>query len=302
MTVTGVMAACDVCDSEDAVEISCLQKYTGGQPIHVCKDCGFVYVRERRSFREIADEWSEVIFATGESTNRAAEVYTAVRPAIRARLIQVLETIDQELGLEGKKLCDIGAGEGVFLNYAKQLKKCDELFGIEPSRANCDLMGSLGIPSFAGTIEDYIESAEIEKEAFDVAAIQWTLECSPESSRMLEGVREVLKPKGHVVVATGSRILVPFRKPLQFYVSSGSQDTHCLRFSANSLANLLRRSGFEPVFVNRYIDNDIMCMIGQKSDAPNSTEIIADDYREVIEFFERWDQETGEHYNNLVDD
>ena len=41
--------------------------------------------------------------------------FTAVRPAIKARLMNVVETINQELGLENKYLCDIGAGEGVFL-------------------------------------------------------------------------------------------------------------------------------------------------------------------------------------------
>ena len=48
--------------ANDAVEIKCLRTYTNNQKIHVCKHCGFVYVKERRTAIEVANEWSEEIF------------------------------------------------------------------------------------------------------------------------------------------------------------------------------------------------------------------------------------------------
>lgn len=293
--------ACDICGSNDAVEIDCLRKYTGGEPIHVCKNCGFVYVRHRRMFDEIARAWSNELFITGNETEKAAEIYTAVRPAIRARLIYILETIDQEVGLDGKSLCDIGAGEGVFLYYVKRLKNPAELFGIEPSSANCCLMDNMDIANFNGAIEDYVISKQIRSGHFDVATIQWTLECSS-PGHMLRSAWSLLKPGGHLVVATGSRLLVPFKKPLQFYVSKGVQDTHSLRFSPKSLRNLMRLTGFEPVYINRYIDNDILCMIGRKVEKQQAVELEKDDYREIITFFERWDRDSVEHFSQWVDD
>ncbi len=291
---------CDVCGSADAADIECLSRYTGGEPIHVCKNCGCVYLRSRRSYQEIADSWSDDLFSTAE-TSGSSSVYTAVRPAIRARLIHILETVDQEVGLEGKALCDIGAGEGVFLDYAKQLKGDVELFGIEPSSANCSTLDELGIPNFNGTIEEYAASDQVRLNHFDVVTIQWTLECSNDCKRMLAAAWEILKPGAHVVIGTGSRILVPFRKPLQFYVANGPQDTHSLRFSPNSLSNLLRLTGFEPVFVNRYIDNDVLCMIGRKTEIPDNVELETDDYREIISFFERWDRDSAEHFADWED-
>ena len=46
---------CDLCDSAAAGEVPHAREYTGGQPIHICSDCGFVYVRERRDPQAIAE-------------------------------------------------------------------------------------------------------------------------------------------------------------------------------------------------------------------------------------------------------
>lgn len=291
---------CDICGSADAAEIECLQKYTEGEPIHVCKNCGCVYLRRRRSFQEIADSWSDDLYVPGDKSGPSS-VYTAVRPAIRARLVQILETLDQEVGLKGKRLCDIGAGEGVFLEYSNRLEKGAELFGIEPSAANCRLMDGRGITNFCGTIEEYIASDVAQIGTFDIISIMWTLENCENSKGMLEAAWKLLKPGGHITVATGSRILVPFKKPLQFYIAQGMQDTHALRFSVNSLTNLFNVSGFEPVFTNRYIDNDIFCMIGRKTKVPENVDYEKDDWQEIVSFFERWDKETSDYYANWED-
>lgn len=287
---------CDVCDSDDGEEIQCISKYTKGAPIHVCRNCGFVYVRERRSFQEIADTWSNEIYSDNDE-NRTSAIYTAIRPAIRSRLIYILETIDAELGLKGKSLCDIGAGEGVFLDYINRLKSDVYVFGIEPSKANCELMTQLDIDNFPGTIEEYIFSLNKTSEKFDVVTISWTLEDCQDCKVMLNAANNLLKPGGHLVIGTGSRILVPYKKPLDYYVGPGEQDTHCFRFSPNSLSNLMKRTGFLPVYTNRYIDQDVLCMIGQKDSAADSLAIEKDNYQEVIDYFERWDFETDRYFN-----
>lgn len=292
---------CDVCGGENRAVIESLLAYTENDPIHVCQDCGFVHVISRRTFEEVAADWTDVIFATGENPG-INETFTATRPAIRARLIHVLEALDQEVGLEGKSLCDIGAGEGVFLDYANRLDKKAKVFGIEPSRRNCQIMESLGVESFAGTIEEYMISPEKKQQPFDVAALLWTLEDTQDCQNVLKSAWEMLKPGGHLVIGTGSRLLVPFKKPLQFYVGPGSQDTHCFRFSPNSLSNLLRLTGFEPVYTNRYIDNDLLCMIGRKADVPESVELQKDNPQEILDFFARWDEDSRANYPKWEDD
>ena len=42
--------------------------------------------------------------------------------------------------------------------------------------------------------------------------------------------------------------------------------------------------------MNRYIDQDWLCIIAKQKD--NNSNIQGDNYKEVIDYFERWDRET----------
>ena len=48
--------SCDACGSNEYEEIKCLRKYTKNQPIHVCKNCGLIYVKKRRPPKKVADK------------------------------------------------------------------------------------------------------------------------------------------------------------------------------------------------------------------------------------------------------
>jgi 2-polyprenyl-3-methyl-5-hydroxy-6-metoxy-1,4-benzoquinol methylase len=281
-SLTTVAFPCDLCGSDDPVEVPHARDYTQGRPVHICRNCGFVYVRERREAEEIAASWTEDIFGAG---------YTARIPAVTARLTFVAESLDDWVGLRDKDVCEIGAGEGEFLELARA--RGARPFGIEPSPANCALMESADIPCFTGTIEAY-EAAGESSERFDVVAILWTLENCQDCRRMLRAAHALLRPGGHVVVATGSRILVPFKKPLWTYFGSNPTDTHAFRFSANTLQGLLAVSELPTVHVNRYLDHDVLCVVGRKGDP--AAEWSGDDYLDVHSFFERWHVDTAMYF------
>lgn len=277
---------CDICGTMEAVEVPYARAYTGGQPIHICVRCGFVYVRGRRSAATIADEWSERIYGNG---------YTAFLPAVRARLTFVAAFINEQIGLRGKRVCDIGAGEGVFLDMLRQPEYGAEVFGIEPSHANCSRMTSLGIPNFCGTIEEHVANSAPDG-LFDIATIAWTMENCQSPRAMLAAAHHMLKPGGHVVVATGSRILVPFKKPLHYYLGLRPADSHAFRWSAQTLRAQLATSHFALQHVNRYIDHDILCMIAERRDSSGTIPWTGDDSRVVQQFFERWHADTVAYY------
>jgi 2-polyprenyl-3-methyl-5-hydroxy-6-metoxy-1,4-benzoquinol methylase len=268
---------CDLCGSEDAVELPHAREITG-QLIHICTTCGFVFVRRRRSAERIAEVWSEEIFGAG---------YSAAIPAVVARLTYVAETVDREIGLAGKAVCEIGAGEGVFLGIVRGNRHgVGDSFGIEPSRSNCELLAASGIECFNGTIEAYLQSPGARRGGFDLVAILWTLENCQDLRSMLGGAHELLRDGGHVVVATGSRILVPFKKSLHAYLGRNPADTHAFRFSDSTLRGALAVSRFAPVYVNRFLDHDVLSVIGKKSDREQPWS--GDDYLTVYTFFERW--------------
>ena len=85
---------CDICGSRDATEVPYARVYMHGQPVHICKKCGFVYVQSRRSAETIAESWSKELF-NGH--------YTAKIPAVKARQVYVGDFIDVSIGLKGRK-------------------------------------------------------------------------------------------------------------------------------------------------------------------------------------------------------
>jgi 2-polyprenyl-3-methyl-5-hydroxy-6-metoxy-1,4-benzoquinol methylase len=278
---------CDLCGSSKAAEIAVARKYNDNQPIHVCKTCGFVYVRARRSAERIAQVWSEEIYQHG---------YTARIPAVKARQTYLAEFIDTTVGLRGKSVCDIGGGEGQFLEIIRGPDYGAKVFAVEPSADNCRLLEKAGIDHHLGEIEDYLVSSASKGRQFDIVTIMWTLENCMSCRDMLDAAYGLLKPGGFLAIATGSRLLVPFKKPLYDYLSKFPADTHCFRFSANTLEGLMAVSGFKMTHVNRYLDTDYLTMIGKKTPKTQKLRWKKDDWREVVDFFKRWHKETRDHY------
>lgn len=276
---------CDLCGSSETVEVPHSREYTGGQPIHICKKCGLVYYRFRRPPEVLAKFWEEIMFKGGE--------YTSHNPTFRSRHIYAVEFIDKYLGLKGRKLVDIGAGEGQFLEIC--MNRGVEVFGIESSKTNSAFLIKIGIPHFNGTIEDY--TREINKQEnfianADIVTILWTLQNSQSCTDMLNAAYALLKGDGHILIQMGSRILVPFKKPLGTYFSTLPQDDQPYHFSINTLQGVLAKCGFRIVMTNNYWDEDLLCVLAQKRPKNEKIEWQADDCNEVADFFERWHEES----------
>jgi 2-polyprenyl-3-methyl-5-hydroxy-6-metoxy-1,4-benzoquinol methylase len=281
---------CDVCGSTEAIEVPRVREYAHGQVIHICKKCGLIYTKMRRSFERIADAWSKELF--GDPKVLSPTNYSAKNPHVKSRLTYFAEFIDTHLGVKGKKVCDIGAGEGLFLDYVRSGGA--EVFGIEPSEKNCALMTQASIPHFKGTIEQYAAHAQKTGDPYraDIATMSFTLECTQKPRVMLDIAHSILKDGGHVAIHMGSRFLVPFKKPIFNYFSAAPADTHPLHLSFNTLKGLLAGSGFEIIHHNPYVENDNLCVIAKKMPAGSKIDWKGDDYLKVADFIERWHKES----------
>lgn len=281
---------CDLCGSDNAVELPHVRHYTDDQPIHVCKKCGLVYVRERRAIQEVAKTWNEE-FEEG--------IYTARIPALFARQVYVADTINVHLKIRSKHLCDIGTGEGQFLNIAAEHYGA-RVFGTDASSKNCKALKVKGFECFEGTVEEFANSKEFNRKRFDIVTIMWTLECCASPNNMMSAARRILNEGGHIVIATGSRIMVPFKKPLQLFFRPNFQDKNSVHFSARTLSGFLQKYGFEVTFTNRYLDTDVLCVIGKKRKKSIKPEKFTaeklgdskDDFVKIIDFFDRWHRES----------
>ncbi len=270
------------------------KKLSGGYELNISKHSGLVSVIKRRSSKKIAETWSDKIFGNKFSRKK----YTSKIPAVIARHTYVLETILENINLKNKKVCDLGAGEGQFLEMIKNKKINCELFGIEPSKNNCELLKKKNIKNFVGTAEDY--NQKNFKKKFDLVTLMWTLCNTSNCMDVIKVAHNLLNKNGYIVVAESSRMLVPFKKPIQMYFGKGNPDIHPFHFSKNSLMNLLLINKFKPIYVNRYIDSDYLLIIAQRNNVINKRKIKKDNYKKVKQFFIRWYKESQKYKQDLV--
>lgn len=253
-------AECDLCLNPEGTEIE--------PGVFVCDGCGFVHVKNRRPPDEIARAWSEV-YESG--------AYDPYWPGVKARLYYVAEWLRQKYGLDGKTILDIGAGKGVFLDFVIEMGAHPA--AIEPDARNCQILQEKGFERHHGTVE----SVEIPAK-FDIVTILWTLENCGDCLSFLKSARNFLKDDGILVVATGSRILVPYKKPYSSYFGSLSPDLHCYRWSRNTLAFALAKSGMDMIQTNDYDQNDVFLMVAGKGEAFHYGDHPAD----IVKFFRNW--------------
>ena len=253
---------CDLCGSGDSTPIDYDPR------VHVCNGCGFVFVPIRRSAAGIAASWEEV-YSSG--------AYDPTWPGVRARLYYVAEWLDQKIGFEGKSVLDIGAGDGFFLEQCKT--RGAHVAGIDPSPANCHRIRSRDIFAFEGAAEDFGAFG-----TYDLVTLNWTLENCGDLKSMLEFARNCLAHDGHLSVATGSRIMSGFRKPISSYFNLDIEaDLHCFHWSLRSLINVLAINCITLEEFND-IENDNLVVFGKKGDQPSG--YIPED--DVLAFFKDW--------------
>jgi hypothetical protein len=257
--------ACDLCGTDAP------RPLPQDPRISVCGNCGFVYVSERRSSAEIAASWGQ-LYESG--------AYDPNWPAVKARLYYVAEWIDQNIGLAGKSLLDIGAGRGQFIDEAR--RRAANCFGLEPA----------GDGRHPHIWPHSIETSGLA-EQFDIVTICWTLENCGDCMAMLRFAREHCKPDGWVVVATGSRILVPFKKPLSKYLNKDiPADLHCFRWSMNSLTGTGVIAGMRTIKVNPHQECDWLVVAFQPSNVVlepvPGLPYFHDDPNTVLAYFDMW--------------
>jgi hypothetical protein len=128
----------------------------------------------------------------------------------------------------------------------------------------------------------------------------WTLCNTSNAFDVIKCASELVKKNGYIVVAESSRILVPYKKPIQMYFGKNNPDLHPFHFSKNSLSNLLILNKFRPIFINRYIDSDYLLIIAKKVNKIEKERIIMDNYRKVKNFFKSWHRESTKYKSELI--
>lgn len=236
-------------------------------PLHVCKNCGLVYIRERRTSEEVAADW----------TGLYRTAYSAISPQVRAQHAYLAEHLSNLVRLPSRRILDVGGGQGHFVEDLR--RHGADAICLDPSPDNAFFSRVPGC-HLHGRLED------LEGPVFDVITMNYTLENCADPMDILKRCYGLLILRGYILIQTGARILHPWDRPLGAYLSKRPPDTHPTRYSLNTLRGILENAGF---IISDFVRwGDHIMVQGQKQEERVKETKLKDDWERVIKFFETW--------------
>jgi 2-polyprenyl-3-methyl-5-hydroxy-6-metoxy-1,4-benzoquinol methylase len=195
-----------------------------------CRQCGFIYASPRGDSAAIQAAYQSV----------EDPLYEQEREGRRWTFRKHLEPLHRLTGApRGRKLLDVGAYTGVFVEVARAAGWAAE--GMEPSAWAAGEANKLGLPVRQGTLA----GSGYPPESFDVVTLWDVIEHLNDPRGELERVCRLLKPGGLVVVHTmdidsPTARLMGRRWPFLM-------EMHIAFFSRATLRAMLERVGFQYV-------------------------------------------------------
>ena len=202
---TAVEPVCNFCGTRDTVEFipatlpekpstdsndayACTSTGYGKHgPIVRCRRCGLVYAAPRPQVQDVLD-----IYAAVEDP-----VYVAERAGRILTFDHHLKPMESFTGpAAGRKLLDVGAYTGVFVEIAEQHGW--NAWGIEPSAWAVQEAQDRGLPMILGTLEN----AELPDASYAVITMWDVIEHLSDPLGTLRAAWQALEPGGYLVVHT----------------------------------------------------------------------------------------------------
>lgn len=283
-------------NKKDLIKLNFLNDVSA-TPVWISKKTGLVFHNEPKSSQEVVKEWSERIFS--KKMDPLQHFYTDNIPEMQARHFYALKYIDDYIKITNKKIFDFAFGQGGLLISAAKYFNCKNISGVEHSKNN--ILNLIKLFKKEKIKVPKLENSSIEllnlKEKIDIGFLTWTLCNCIDPISVISSIKNNIKKQGYLVVAESSRILVPFKKVIENYFVSSKKigHTHPWHWSVNSLLNIFKIFGFEPVKINRFHDVNDLVIIFQNN-GNFKQKINFDNYKKVISFLKRWKLES-KNYN-----
>jgi SAM-dependent methyltransferase len=190
----------------------------------LCEDCGFI---GNHAFDPALTEYSERY----EGTQGFSPTFTSYLQELSLELIE-------GLGLRGKRIVEIGCGNGEFLELLCELAEAEGV-GFDPAFRKDRR------PADSATDVRYVQEFFSEKYAelsADLYCSRMTLEHIPEVGEFLAMLRRTIGSRPHALVYCQ---IPEFARILEEGLFCDTPYEHCSYFSRESLAIAHRRAGFE---------------------------------------------------------
>jgi 2-polyprenyl-3-methyl-5-hydroxy-6-metoxy-1,4-benzoquinol methylase len=231
-------AACEVCGSADPEYLLSSPRLDG--PLVRCRRCGLHYVGARRSNFTFAGHDHARSAALADRVAELGivrhDVEEAERPlrlaADRERLARVVTHVGHG------RLLDVGSANGTFLTLSRERF---DARGVEPEPGTSERARAAGLSVTTGTLED----VERPPGGFHAITMFHVIEHLDSPRAALGRVHDLLAPGGAVVIETPTVDNLWFRlAPARWRQLIPD---HYFFFSRETLFDVLRRTGFEPL-------------------------------------------------------
>jgi len=213
----------------------------------LCAECGLKFMNPRstldsmnRFFRE--EYWQANMSATGFPTGKGYDDKSINQLELRMpKYKRAYEIVSRDLKSvvslrPSSRVLEVGCAFGYTLEWLNRDTGC-QVFGIEPSTESTQRCAQVpALKLVAGSAEEFFVGARrvTENDRYDVIFFRQTLETLLDPRRVLEGVREYLKPSGLLLVYTPNVEYYDLMSPFTPFV-----------YSPETLSRLLAVTGFE---------------------------------------------------------
>ena len=200
--------------------------------LHECNDCKTLFTPKIEDYKDLEALYRAADFDSADMANDAAETYG---------------TILSRLGLiSGKKVFDIGTGDGAFLKVALN-HGADAVYGVEPSdKARDSASADIKQQIWHGTVEDL----KGHDEKYDLVTLFMTIEHVADPRTVSESAKKMLKPGGTFAIVGHDRL-----SPVNKFLGKKSpvfDIEHLQIFSKVGIESYLINSGFESVSAKHF--------------------------------------------------
>lgn len=195
----------------------------------VCKNCQTLYILnppKKEDIRKSSDKYAKInFFSTVEK--KIVDIH-------KERLYELINS-----GLKGKKILDVGCGQGIFLQCVKEKKYIP--YAVDISKEVVNNMKKKGIQAYSSL--DVLENIKFDAiTAFDV------IEHTFDPDGLIKDIVSKLKQNGYIMITTPNAQGLSGRL-LQKYWWVFGPDGHYTLFNVKSLKHLLKKNGFKIISI-----------------------------------------------------
>lgn len=199
---------CEVCGSDQVVPIAVGEDFeyrTSPDSFLAvqCKCCSLVYLNPRPTIDELDRIYPNDYHAFDFSADRYGFAYKVRRRLEAKRLLKACKGLRPNA-----RILDVGCGDGFHLKLLKDFgHKSWHLEGIDMSDRAVEVGQHNGLIIHRGIVQN----VDLPPASYDLAFMIATIEHVDHPKEVLESVRQLLKPGGHVVIVTDNTDTTDFK-------------------------------------------------------------------------------------------